>query len=209
MKNYKIFIWVFMVVIFTSCKETELIINGVKNPKVENAKSIHSFLSSVNCSNEKSAALKFSALSSLIFYGITPTSVYVFDKNGNNLKLPGATNKCSPDPAQFIQRLSRLQEYKLTDGTFNLKDLKNWILFYGDGHLKPDDSVDYFVFVTWAIWSGKKVFSRDVMSCISAAKNNKSAKMDIILINLDMQSEWDAENLKKVRFTKTSMSVLY
>lgn len=198
-----------LMLFFFSCKEVELSTNAVKDPKIESPASIHLFLTSNKCANEKSAAMRFSALSSMVRYEISPTSVYVFDKKGNNLKLPGATNKCAPEPSLFIQRLSASRQYEQAADAFNLNNIKDWIQVYDRKGWKIDDKADYFVFVTWAIWPGKKVFNRDIMSCISAARNNRNAKIDIVLINLDLQSEWGEENLKKVKFTKNSMAILY
>jgi hypothetical protein len=191
------------------CKGSETLFSGVKNPGTESPESISAFLYTVNCEKEKSTILNFSSLTSVIFYGITPSSVYVFDKKSNQLKLPGETNKCSAEPAFFIQNLSAFKEYKPVENSFKLKDIQKWLLKPDGTSFIVDNDADFTVFIFWAVWTGKKIFLRDILSCIDAANNNKDTKIDMVLINMDKQFVWGEKNLKRVKFTKTSMQLLY
>ena len=95
-----------------ACRQITLAVNGAKKPKIETPDHMETFLHSTGCTEAKTAILKFDALPSAIANGMIPTQVYVFDKAGNGLKLPGATNKCAPDPSIFIQNLDPSKQYK-------------------------------------------------------------------------------------------------
>ena len=190
-----------------SCRQITLVVNGAKKPKIETPDHMETFLHSTGCTEAKTAILKFDALPSAIANGMIPTQVYVFDKAGNGLKLPGATNKCAPDPSIFIQNLDPFKQYKMDTSL----DLRSMIDFLNTTHNEPfhadSDGSDFYVFVTWAVWPGKKVFKRDIMSCISAVRKNKNSRICLLLVNVDMQSAWGEDNLKRVEFTTTSMRV--
>lgn len=201
----------FMLILLSPCKNSSLLVNGVKRPKAETPEQLKYFLVSTNSPEQNFTVVKFEELASVIINGITPTSVYVFDKKGNNLKLPGSVNnKCAPEPSLFIQRLTPSKEYN-TDSTFDLKSINSWICTTDNKDFIVNNNVDpdFYVFITWAVWPGKKIFQRDIMSCISSAKNNKESKIELVLVNLDMQTIWGEDNLKKVEFTRTSMNVRY
>jgi hypothetical protein len=110
----------------------------------------------------------------------------------------------------FIQGLTAATRYN-TDSSFDLRSLSGWICTTdkNDFILTNNPGPDFYVFITWAVWPGNKVFRRDVMSCISAVKKNKVSKIELVLVNLDMQSMWGKDNLKKVEFTRTAMNVRY
>lgn len=190
-----------------SCKQISLISEGVRKPKIENKQSIEAFLTKVNCHTEKSAVLNFSSLMDVIIANVTPTSVYVFNKKGEFIQLPGATNKCAPEPSFFLRDLGTAgKEYKPVNNGIDLEKFKRWIIPYKQP-LFSDIDVEYTVFITWAIWPGRKVFQRDVQSCISSVRENKKSRIELILVNLDMQQDWGEENLKKVEFTRTSINL--
>jgi hypothetical protein len=171
----------FMLTLLLSCKDSSLLVKGVKRPKAETPEQLKSFLASANSPEQNFAVIKFDELASVIMNGITPTSVYLFDKKGNNLMLPGSVNnKCAPEPSLFIQGLSPFKQYN-ADSAFDLKSLKSWICTIEKKDLVLNKSdPDFYVFVTWAVWPGKKIFQRDIMSCISAIKNNTSVKLSVI-----------------------------
>jgi hypothetical protein len=193
-----------------SCKQASLISYGVKTPNEETKESQALFLKKVNAGEEINLTPDFNSLSSIIISGMTPTSVYIFDQKKNNIKLPGASNKCTLEPTIFIQSLVPANNYSyITDQ--NRDSIYSWFKNRGKDNSYTDkqDDFDFQIFITWAIWPGEKVFRRDIQQCIDAAKNNKNAKIQLVLLNLDKQADWGKENLKKVRFTKQSMSIIY
>lgn len=152
----------------------------------------------------------FDNLMPLLTNGIGPSSVYVFDRSGNNLKLPGAEkNKCGPEPTFFLQKLDLNTRYERVDD-LTLDTLANWLQKMDGSKLKVQQGgADFYVFLTWAMWQGDKIFEKDIKSSIEAAQKNNNAKLQLYLVNLDKQRSWGEANLKKVHFTKTSMNVMY
>jgi hypothetical protein len=205
MKN-NFFIWILF--LFVSCNSLSLLNAGVKNPKAESIEDQRRFLARYQLNDEMSTVIPFESLTPVIYNGFTPTSVYVFDKKGNNLKLPGATNKCAPEPRFFIEGLDAKKYYNKSND-FPLDSIKKWVRTMDFKNIELMDQCDFYVFITWAIWTGHKVFERDIQTCIQSAQKNNKAKIHVTLLNLDMQEQWGKENLEKVSFTKTAMNVRY
>jgi hypothetical protein len=203
-------VYIALIFLFLSCKQASLLSYGVKQPHEETRESQISFLKTVNAGDQVNLIPAFESLSSIILSGMTPTSVYIFDKNENNIKLPGASNKCALEPTIFIESLKPSNNYSYVED-HNADSIYNW--FHNTQADNPytgkQDDFDFYVFITWAIWPGEKVFRRDIQPCINAAKNSRNAKMKVVLLNLDKQADWGKENLKKVKFTKQSMFVIY
>lgn len=191
------------------CESIRLTNNGVKKPRIETPSSLNKYLRNKNLENEINLIPKFEYLHSIILSGISPTTVYVFDKNGEEIQLPGASNKCAPEPSLFIKDLRSDKQYLISNSLF-LDSLHQWVYTEEgkDVDLK-EINVDFYIVIFWAVWPGEKVFQRDIMGTINAFKDNTNAKIKLILINLDKQDIWGKENLSKVRFTKKEMNVSF
>jgi hypothetical protein len=199
------------IISFFGCESIRLSNGGAKNPDVETASSLNAYLKAEGMEKELNFIPKFQSLYSIILSGISPTTVYVFDKKGREIRLPIASNKCGLEPALFIKALRADKEYPIIAGLI-VDSLQQWLTTVEQKDaILTDDIVnaDFYVVVFWAVWAGEKVFQRDIVSTVNAAKENQQAKIKLALVNLDKQASWGEENLKKVSFTKKGMNILY
>lgn len=181
---------------------------GVSRPRVQDSLSVYSFLAKYSLKKSEVGVLRFDSLISVISNGVSPTTVFLFDSQGRRVKLPGATNRCAPEPVEFIGHLDRSHSYPFDPSGISLNQVTMWSRWLS-GENKSEKSYDFTVILFWSIWSGQKVFKRDILSCYRNAVENKQVLIRVILINTDLQAEWGAENLSKVRFTKWGMELFY
>jgi len=107
------------------------------------------------------------------------------------------TSKCRWSTAYFIKNLRSNASYQI-DTTFRYQDLLQHIipLVQSDSATFDENSCDYFIVITWAMFVGKlneRLFAAD-----EAAMENRQVRTKIIFLNVDMQKNWKLSDHQKI-----------
>lgn len=191
--------------IMMGCRPVGMFIVGIKKPKVENAETIRCFLRHTDIQSGKHVIASYNGYYNL-FGELGLTTIHVFDKEGKSVNVGDhPENTCGPDPAPIIRNMNR--NYVLSSDSLVLDSITARLLL-PDGtrfEYRRPDSVDFVAVITWVKWIGKRILKRDVTSVLHALTENKQVTFDLIMVNLDLQELWGAENLSKVKLTKTAV----
>lgn len=181
-------------VFFASCQPIAKAVAGIKNPKIENAETVKSYIKKINFDTQNNLVLKDKSSYKTVlnlFYKSFPEAV-LFDNYGNELIYKETATSCNAGLFKVIPELDKNSELKkgthqlsqvLSDYTKPLDD---------DSEIITNDS-DYYLLINWAVFAGK--FNKDhVLAWENLAKNNKNCKIKVLKLNMDLQESW---NLKK------------
>jgi hypothetical protein len=195
--------------LLSSCQQVLFVVNGVKRPKTEDAQSQQEFLTEQGMQLVKNLTPTFEGWLPMMMQGqIFPTSVAIYDRLGRRVIIPEPeSSNCGPDEAAFILNLHPAQTYRV-DSLLTLQQLAKWV-HNTDSTLLPqqDPFTDFTVFVTWTKWMGKRMFRDETLAAFNAARSNTNAKIRVYLINMDKQHHWGEDNLKRVKYTRTTMAL--
>ncbi len=140
------------------------------------------------------SACYFKALRNQVFRK-NMLSHMVFDRRGHLLERD--TNKCQWAGYDFIRALNRDSSYRECAG-YLLDPLLDCIQPFGDP--VQNDSVtehpDYIVVITWAKFIGK--YNQRLFVLSEAVRENRTASIRLIYLNIDMQESWNLSEQQKV-----------
>lgn len=179
----------------SSCKPVMKKLYGIKNPEVENEKSI------------VRKALKFGLdtagivtadhehfLFVLDKYGIPDGSIY--DSNGRYIEYRSTDTSCNAGLFDFIPALTRNGKYNQPDHI----SLSEEMAQYRDlrGELLPAlPKADYYLLLYWTVWTGK--LNKDhVKIWEEQAKANQNCHIHVVKVNLDFQEYWSEADREKI-----------
>jgi hypothetical protein len=175
----------------TSCKLYLRMAFGVKNPDVEDHKSLvkktQKFgLDTTNIVTVNAAAF----LNTLHDAGGIPEAAF-FDSEGNYIEYRQTDSSCNAGIFGFIPTLDPTAIYKKTGKTsldsewakFRNPDGKTLNAWKGSG-------TDFYVLVYYAVWTGR-LNEDHVKVWEELAKKNTNARIKLIKVDLDLQNYWD------------------
>lgn len=181
----------------SGCNHLAKRIYGIKNPEYERADNILKHQHEIFGS--EIPGLTTTAIFQLqLLRGGIP-EVYVFDKSGHRLSY---SNPDKPDcnaPAEaFLARLDTIKAFPVNH-EYTLSTFAGQLMKPGcNRSFKAlTDSVDFHVFMTWAVWIGRKIHDDKTKLWIETLKSNHKIRYRLYLVNLDWQECWSAEEKKK------------
>lgn len=184
----------FFAVFFSSCKFIMLRLYGIKNPKVENEKSIGKFAKKKNFESQIVTLNSGDFMASFKGQGIPDGAV--FDKNGNYIEYRRTDTSCNAGLFDFIPALKSDGNYnktgktKLDVETHKFRDLKG-------ENLSPIENADFYLLIYWTVWTGK--LNKDHVNIWQdLALANKNAKIKVLLVNLDLQQHWEKSERERI-----------
>ncbi len=192
--NYIIII-VFLILLLPSCKAILLKIYGIKEPDIENEKTIIKKAQKykLDTSNIVSVSAE-NFISMLKGRAIPDCSIY--DRNGNYIEYRKTPDACNAGLFEFIPELNLNQNYHKPDSAKLDKILKNFKTLKGEpiNALKP---ADFYLLIYWTVWIGK--LNKDhVKIWEKAAKENTNCNIEVIKVNMDVQEYWDKKEQEKI-----------
>ena len=169
---------------------------GVKKPRVESEKSILKYASKKGLRQDNIYTFNHNdwkwAVENIPYAKSIP-DIIVFDKNGKMLKYR-EESQCNAKVFPFIASLTKETSFEydslltFKELTSKLKDLKGNKAF-----ISIDDSTDYYVFIFWAVWTGR--LNKDhVKEWEKEAYNNDHCLIKVFKVNMDMQDWWDKKH---------------
>jgi hypothetical protein len=186
---------VFLLLTLFSCQPIMMKIYGVKDPDIENEKSI------------TKKALKYGLDTSNIvtvnskdfLYEINGRSIpngAIYDKNGKYIEYRQSDTTCNASLTAFIPLLNVAEKYNQPDSS----DLSNKLNKFRDlkgNRLPAREEADFYLLIYWTVWTGK--LNKDkVKVWEDLAHENKDSKIKVIKVNMDIQEYWEEEELDKI-----------
>jgi hypothetical protein len=181
------------IIIFTlSCRPTNRIIGKLtgefKEPQQESAESIISFCQNKKVKYDKLYVIKSESNFSTFFkkHKYVP-GIFVFD-NSNNLIARAEKTGCPWAMINFLYDTA-VQKEMTQDTTIYLDIISNFKLV---NDRTGDKKADYYILCTWAKFVPK--LSDALFETINRQKEDNKLKVSHILLNVDLQKEWETNN---------------
>ncbi len=193
MKN--IIILIFSLLIFVSCQPIMQKIYGVKDPDVENKKTIIKKAQKYELDTSNIVTVN----SKDFLYVLNGKSIpngAVYDKKGKYIEYRKTDTTCNAGLTEFIPSLNLTDTYNQPDSSDLEKELYKFRDLKGN-RLSSREEADFYILIYWTVWIGK--LNKDkVKVWEDLARENKNAKIKVIKVNLDMQAYWDEEEREQI-----------
>ncbi|MCX6296963.1 MAG: hypothetical protein NTX97_13055 [Bacteroidetes bacterium] len=197
-----------LIILHFGCTKIMFYQFGVRNPKVENKKSILDYLTANNLSTENSFCLQdTAALTKFYNRDIGTPEIRFYDRNGY-LMLYRDNKKCNAQNDSLITFLNPKNVIKI-DSTNNLSEYLKQIKTLDGKDINPDEfkGYDYYLIMYWAKWTGKvnKIKMEDWEKSIV---NKNDPKIKTIKVTTDYMDFWPLEKSDMIKIyshkTKTT-----
>jgi hypothetical protein len=184
-----------ILVLLTSCQAIMKKMYGIKNPDIENEKTI------------KKAAAKYKLNPANIvtvnsndflkeLSGKSIPDVAVFDANGKYIEYRETDTSCNAGLFKFIPELNLQGNYNKTGLTTLELELPKFRDLNGKAIAAPEKA-DFYLLIYWTVWTGK-LNKNHTKVWEDLASNNKNCKIKTISVNLDLQQYWDKSERDKI-----------
>lgn len=183
---------IIILISFTGCKTILIKMYGVKKPSIETEVSIKNYALKIGLDTLTIVSVNVDDFVDIFSRRGIPEGL-IFDKSGNYLEYKESDTSCNAGLFNYIPELNsngsynRSVKYNLTEEVSSLRNLKGQAIQEFNS-----SEYDFLLFIYWAKWVGK--LNKDhVKEWQQLALDNKNAKIKTILINLDIQENWDKE----------------
>lgn len=196
-------LYVYLFTLLCSCQTVIKKIYGVRSPDYETTEMI-----SVN--QKKWFGTDYPVISLrhqawVDKYTFHVPDVLVFDSLGRHIPFrdPGKPN-CNGPAEQFLAELSPSKTY-YTDESFS-RNMFTGLLAQNGCDPVPyelDPGAHFYVFMTWAGWTGRKIYRDKTVRWMEVLHGNNKAVSKVILVNMDLQACWTREEKEMVESAQT------
>lgn len=194
-------------ILLSGCKKSILILNGIRQPKIENYESQKEFLKKYDLPVNEIISFKDSVgIYKLSYKSIGIPDAAIFDANGYFLPYANDTVNCNAGVSPFIEFLIAGSETRI-DSSFKMDFLFNELV-YSDSQKPLDDSdlhgkYDYYVMFFWSVFTGR-LNKKKVYEWYQSVEEQKQAGLKIrsYFVNLDCQEFWgyNENQLRKFKY---------
>lgn len=187
----KLLLLALLVTVAASCRPIMLKLYGIKDPDIENRKTILKKAKKFGLDTAGIVSVKSgNFLKTMKDAGGIPDAA-IFDAKGDYIEYRATDTSCNAGLFGFIPDLKRDGSYNKTGKTSLSTELNKYNDLQGksldQANLKP---ADFYVLIYWSIWTGR--LNKDhVKVWENLAKQNKQAHIEVIKVNLDFQEYWD------------------
>lgn len=187
MKYTLLVFWLFFSI---GCQTTMMKIYGIKDPDIENEKTITKKALKYNLDTSNIVTVNSDAfLFVLNGRGIPNGAIY--DSNGKYIEYRQTDTSCNAGLFQFIPSLKLNDKYNQPDSA-DLKTELNKLRDLKGNTLTQPEPADFYLLIYWTVWTGK--LNKDhVKIWEDLARENKNCKIKVIKVNLDIQEYWDEQ----------------
>lgn len=169
---------------------------GIKRPDFETDSSVRQFAAKLGLPDAPVYTVKFDAWKNNS--RLQSPDVYVFNKYGKYIpyKDPAKPN-CTGPAELFLSYLDTTALYNYSDeySLQSVVDQLNTTSCESPG-LRNFDNKDFVIFATFTKWQGKKFQRGKTMVWLDSLQNNKHISYELILVNVDFQNCWNADQKK-------------
>jgi hypothetical protein len=193
MKHLTLF--VIAVLLLTDCQTILMKMYGIKNPDIENEKSIIEKAKKYDLDITNIVTVNSKDFLATIFMtGIPDATIY--DKQGKYIEYRQTDTSCNAGLFQFIPELKLENTYNKPDSLPLNKQFEKFRDLKGN-KLIVDEKADFYVLIYWVVWAGK--LNKDhVKIWEDLAKNNKHCSVKVFKVNLDIQEYWDKNEQERI-----------
>lgn len=193
MKN--ILILIVVVLSLNSCKMIMMKIYGIKNPDVEDDKSI--IKKAMKYGIDTSTIVTVNSIDFLnVLNGHSIPDAGIYDKNGKYIEYRQTDTSCNAGLFDFISALNLKEKYNQPDRA-NLNTELNKCRDLKGNKLTNTEDADFYLLIYWTVWTGK-LNKNHVKIWQDLAYKNKNCKVKVIMVNLDIQEYWEKYEREKI-----------
>lgn len=178
-----------------SCNPLMMKMYGIKDPEVENQKTIEKSALKYDLDTTNIVAVE-SRYFPAALKGHSIPDAAIYDRNGKYVEYRQTDTSCNAGLFEFIPALNMDNSYNQPDSLplssrwINFRDLQGNVISEPQG-------ADFYVLIYWAVWAGK--LNKDhVKVWEDLAKNNQNCKVKVIKVNLDIQENWNPADREKI-----------
>jgi hypothetical protein len=193
MKNKLLIVFSFL--LLASCKPIMMKMYGIKNPEIENEKTI--IKKALKYHLDTSNILSVSSQYFLeVFGGQSIPDAAIYDQNGKYIEYRQTDTSCNAGLFRFIPDLNLSSQYKKPGHLTLNEELERYRDLKGNS-LNKVEPADFYLFIYWTVWTGK--LNKDhVKIWEDLARENKNCKIKVMKVNLDLQAYWDEKEREKI-----------
>lgn len=181
--------------LLASCNPVLMKMYGIKNPAIENEKSIteKTLKYGMDTTNIVTVDSKY-FLQTLQGKRIPDAEIY--DRQGNFIEYKQTDTSCNAGLFQFIPDMNLENIYFKPNSSVLNEQLEKFKNLQGN-NLQAVEQADFYLLIYYAVWTGK--LNKDhVKIWEDLARDNKNCKINVIKVNLDKQEYWDKNERDKI-----------
>jgi len=182
-----------MAILDSGCQTLMLKLYGVKDPDFESQADIVQFQKEIGFGD-----VPFSGLKATAWFGkqkLSVPDVFVFSADGKYIPYKDSLKPNCNGPAEvFLSELDPKREYQFSEDY----SLNNFLeLLEGPNcqplNFKKMNEVDFYIFMNYASFLGKKIFKEKSIIWFDSLKQNKKIKYQLYMVNMDFKDCWTPE----------------
>lgn len=174
-------------VMLTSCQRIILTFYGIKQPNIEQRRTIVKKAHKLGLDTTNIVTLNSSDFLSE-FKGKGFPDCDIYDKNGRYIEYRETDSSCNAGLFQFIPDLRTDKEYKQPEHA-DLATVWKKLRDMNGNQLESPEPADFYVLMYWTVWIGR--LNKDhVKVWEDLARNNTHCKVKVVKVNLDFQEYW-------------------
>ena len=188
-----LFAGLFVVLMSTGCHTILLKWYGFKDPDFESDASIREFQKQIGFEGFPYYGLKWEYWKQNKVFSVP--DVFVFDNSGRYIPYKDSLKPNCNGPAElFLTELNTEKQYNYSDKY----SLKSFIDYFEGQECQPlifehNSKIDFYIFMTYTVFSGKKIFKEKSKIWLDSLQNNKNIHYKLIMLNEDWKECWSAE----------------
>jgi len=184
-----------ILILFSSCQAIMKKMYGIKDPDIENERSIKKVAAKYKLDQENIVTVNSTDFLKEL-RGKSIPDVAIFDANGHYIEYRQTDTSCNAGLFKFIPELNLQGVYNKT-GSTNLQAELTKLRDLSGNALKATEGSDFYILIYWTVWTGK--LNKDhVKIWEDLAVNNKNCKIKILKVNLDLQEYWGANKCDSI-----------
>lgn len=176
-----------------SCQSIAKKMYGIKKPKNETVESVEKYLTSIGVSKDNNIFTRTFDSYKIILkeFGNTLPEAVLFNSEGKKLIYKKNNQDCNAGLFETIPNLTS-HSTELAIDSSNLSNFLYYLVDRNGNSITELPKADYYLFVNWAIYTGK--LNKDhVKVWENVAAKNVNAKINVYKINMDMMTKWDVK----------------
>jgi hypothetical protein len=186
---------VFATIIWIGCQPIMMKMYGIKNPDIENEKSI--IRTALRYQLDTSNLVTVSSKDFLdVLNGQAIPDGAIYDRNGQFIEYKATDSSCNAGLFGFIPALNLTDQYRQPERPSLQTELAKFRDLKGRP-LQQVEQADFYLLIYWSVWTGK--LNKDhVKIWENLAKRNTKCKIRVIKVNLDLQDYWDEKEREEI-----------
>ena len=183
-----------IVLLFGSCQAILRKVYDLKNPAIENERTILNFAKKYNLDTTNIVTMNASDYPEFA-NGKSIPDADIFDMAGNYIEYRQSDTSCNAGLFQFIPDLNRNGKYNQS-GKTSLNSIFPKLRNLKGEKLEKITPADFYILIYWTVYTGK--LNKDhVKIWEELATKNTNAKIKVLKVNLDIQENWGKDQTDK------------